>query len=191
MGLENGLPTSRKRGLHAGSVAQCGDGGRAQARRKLHDNDRGGAVHEVPLMWVEFATRDVQTVMRGCSTLPYNAAHKATVSEAGTNRIVIAADNASNFCDGTRDCNRDVGRGNEHRKQPDGYGIGDVRQRKYRHLLRRRAGGHSGGKRGVFGSVEDGLVRRGFATSGSPMSNTSGKYTCVLPGRETPYGGRI
>ena len=189
MGLENGLPTSRS-GVYTPPLSL--NAAMEAARKRGANYTTTTAAEQYTkclLMWVEFATRDVQTVMRGCSTLPYNAAHKATVSEAGTNRIIIAADNASNFVTG------------------QGIAIGTW------------AGGTSIANNRTVTALEtydsentaicfDGApvdVAAGnvvfsvpwktgscdgvLASSGSPASNTSGKYTCVYRGEETPYGG--
>ncbi len=49
------------------------------------------------LMYIEFATLDLQSVMRGFVSGAYSEDHKAVMAEAGTNRIVVTNSVASNF----------------------------------------------------------------------------------------------
>lgn len=188
MGIVDGLPTSRS-GVYTAALSL--NGAMEAARRRGANYATTTAAEQYAkclLMWVEFATRDMQTVMRGCSTLPYNAAHKAAVSEAGTNRIIIAADNASNFVTGQGIAigtwaggtsianNRTVTALEAYDSENtaicfDGAPV-DI------------AAGN------VVTSVpwKTGSCDHVLTSSGSPVSNTSGKYTCVYRGEETPYG---
>ncbi len=49
------------------------------------------------LMYIEFATLDLQSVMQGFVSGAHSADHVAVVSEANTNRIVISTTHANNF----------------------------------------------------------------------------------------------
>ena len=191
MGLENGLPTSRS-GVYTAALSL---NAAMEAARRLGANYTTTTAAEqyakCLLMWVEFATRDVQTAMRGCSYLPYNAAHKATVSEAGTNRIIIAAGNASNFVTG------------------QGIAIGttlyNAEVASDRTVTAIEAYDESNSAITFDGAPVDisvgnvvfsvpwktGSCDGVLASSGSPVSNTNGKYTCVYRGEETPYGNAV
>ena len=189
MGLENGLPTSRS-GVYTAALSL--NGAMEDARRRGANYTTTTAAEQYTkclLMWVEFATRDVQTVMRGCSTLPYDTNHKAVIAQEAANRIVIASSHAAKYVTGqgiaigTTLYNADVASDRTVTAiEPydesnstitfDGAPV-DI------------AAGN------VVFSVpwKTGSCDGVLASSGSPVSNTSGKYTCVYRGEETPYGG--
>lgn len=48
-------------------------------------------------MWVEFATRNMQSVMNGASSLSYVASDTATVAETAVNRIIVASTVAAKY----------------------------------------------------------------------------------------------
>lgn len=140
------------------------------------------------LMWVEFATRDIQTKMKGCSTLYYGSNHIATVAEEAVNRIIISKNYASSYVVG------------------QGLAIGTT-----------RGGTNVANNRTVTAIVDydDSNIAISFdgdpvniavgnivfaiawktgscdnvlSSSGSSVSNASGKYTCIYRGEETPFG---
>jgi hypothetical protein len=49
------------------------------------------------LMFIEFATLNIQTVMQGYATGQYDATHTATIAENGVNRIIIANAKAAGY----------------------------------------------------------------------------------------------
>lgn len=140
------------------------------------------------LMWVEFATRDIQTKMKGCSTLSYNADHKAIVAENATNRIIISKNYAEAYvvgqgiAIGTSRGNMSVANDRtvtaiaEYDEtnsaisfdgDPVNIAVGNI----------------------VFSIAwKTGSCDNVLSSSGSPVSNTSGKYTCIYRGEETPFG---
>lgn len=189
MGVENGLPTSRS-GVYTPPLSL---NAAMEAARKLGANYTAATAAEqyakCLLMWVEFATRDLQAVMKGGCTLPYSADHKAVIAQAAANRIVVASSYAAEFVEG------------------QGIAIGTW------------AGGTSVANNRTVTAIEDydsgnkavcfdgapvdvaagnvvfsipwktGSCDGVLASSGSCVSNASGKYTCVYRGEETPYGG--
>lgn len=140
------------------------------------------------LMWVEFATRDVQTKMKGCSSLSYSADHKATVAEEAANRIIISKNYASAYVVGqgiaigtalgsTNVVNNrtvtaiadydDTNTAISFDGDPVNIAVGNT----------------------VFAIAwKTGSCDNVLTSSGSPVSNTSGKYTCIYRGEETPFG---
>ncbi len=140
------------------------------------------------LMWVEFATRDVQTKMKGCSSLSYSADHKATVAEEAANRIIISKNYASSYVVGqgiaigtalgsTNVANNrtvtaiadydDTNTAISFDGDPVNIAVGNI----------------------VFAIAwKTGSCDNVLTSSGTPVSNTSGKYTCIYRGEETPFG---
>lgn len=140
------------------------------------------------LMWVEFATRDIQTKMKGCSSLSYSANHKATVAEEAANRVIISKDYASAYVVGqgiaigtalgsTNVANNrtvtaiadydDTNTAISFDGDPVNIAVGNI----------------------VFAIAwKTGSCDNVLTSSGSPVSNTSGKYTCIYRGEETPFG---
>ena len=142
------------------------------------------------LMNVEFATKDMQTVMQGCTTLPYSESHKALAAEASANRILITKEQAAGYVVGqaisiskTAVHLDDVAKNRTITAITDkdleetylyfdgaavGIGVGDI----------------VSSRPWVNGATD--VVA---ASSGSPVDNTSGKYPCKYRGKENPYGG--
>ena len=140
------------------------------------------------LMWVEFATRDIQTKMKGCSSLAYTKTHTATVAEEAANRIVISKNYASSYV---------VGQG-----IAIGTTIGNVSIANNRTVTAiadyddtNTAISFDGDPVNIaVGNIvfaiawKTGSCDNVLTSSGSPVSNTSGKYTCIYRGEETPFG---
>lgn len=140
------------------------------------------------LMWVEFATRDIQTKMKGCSYLSYSKDHTATVAEEAANRIIISKNYASSYVVGqgiaigtalgsTNVANNrtvtaiadydDTNTAISFDGDPVNIAVGNI----------------------VFAIAwKTGSCDNVLTSSGSPVSNTSGKYTCIYRGEETPFG---
>lgn len=141
------------------------------------------------LMFIEFATLNTQSIMFGFASGRYTNSDTITVSEADTNRAIVANATASNYLVG-----QSIGIGSEYSNnnvsgthrvilsiEPydeentalvfDGDPItvteGDVvSNRAYR----------------------TGWSERVAASSGSIVSNSDGKYPCMYRGIESPYG---
>ena len=140
------------------------------------------------LMWVEFATRDIQTKMSGASSLPYSASHKAIAAETGTNRMILSNSNAAEYV---------VGQG-----IAIGTALGNTSVANNRTVTAIEP--YDGANTAVsfdgepvniaVGNVvfsiawKTGICDGVLSSSGSPVSNTNGKYTCIYRGEETPFG---
>lgn len=140
------------------------------------------------LMWVEFATRDIQTKMKGCSYLSYSKDHTATVAEEAANRIIISKNYASSYV---------VGQG-----IAIGTALGSTNVANNRTVTAiadyddtNTAISFDGDPVNItVGNIvfaiawKTGSCDNVLTSSGSPVSNTSGKYTCIYRGEETPFG---
>ncbi len=140
------------------------------------------------LMTVEFATKDVQTVMAGCTALPYDASHVALAAETSVNRILITAAQAAGYV---------VGQAISIATSVAADGI--AKNRTITAITAKSdtetylyfdgaavtiAVGNIVSSRPWVNGATDVVV----ASSGSPGDNTSGKYPCVYRGKENPYG---
>lgn len=188
MGLENGLPTSRS-GVYTPPLSL--NAAMEAARKRGANYTTTTAAEQYTkclLMWVEFATRDVQSVMKGCVSLSYNGNCKAVMAQEAANRIVIASSYAAEFV---------VGQG-----IGIGVSISNTNVASGRTVTAIEPYDESNSAITFDGAPVDiavgnivtsapwktGSCDGVLASSGSPVSNTSGKYTCVYRGEETPYG---
>ena len=140
------------------------------------------------LMWVEFATRDIQTKMKGCSSLLCSGNHKATVAESAANRIIISSSYAAAYV---------VGQG-----IAIGTSLGSTNVANNRTVTAIDAYDDSNSAITFDGDPvniavgnivfaiawKTGSCDNVLSSSGSPVSNTNGKYTCIYRGEETPFG---
>lgn len=139
-------------------------------------------------MVVEFATRDFQTVMCGATGLPYLETDTAVVAETGANRIIVANAVADKFVVG-----QTIGIGTT-------LGADDVAVNRLVTAITdydadNRAMAFDGAAVDIaVGNIvytlayQNGSCDGVLASSGSPVSNSSGKYTCVYRGNESPFG---
>lgn len=140
------------------------------------------------LMWVEFATRDIQTKMKGCSALSYSENHKATVAEDVTNRIIISSSHAAAYVIGqgivigTTLGNTSVAN-NRTVTAIDAYDDSNSAITFDGDPVNIAVGNVVSATAWKTGSCDNVL-----SSSGSPVSNTNGKYTCIYRGEETPFG---
>ena len=139
-------------------------------------------------MWVEFATRNLQSVMVGATNMPYTASDTATVAETGANRIVVSNAVAAKYVVG-----QTIG---------IGASLGSTAIANNRIVTAietyddaNKAISFDGAAVNiVVGNIifalawKNGSCASVIASSGSPVSNTNGKYNCVYRGKETPYG---
>ncbi len=140
------------------------------------------------LMWVEFATRDLQSKMRGACDMPYSANEKATVAESAVNRIIVSNTTAAKFVVG-----QTIGIGTS----AGNTGIANNRVITAIEVYddANKAISFDGDAVNIaVGNVvftlawKNGSCDNVIASSGSPVSNTSGKYNCMYRGIERPYG---
>lgn len=188
MAVVNGKPTSRS-GVYTPIMSL--DTGMSNARL-MGENYTTTTVAEqyvkCLLMWVEFATRDIQTVIKGCSSLSYSADHKAIVAEEAANRIIISSSYAAAYVVGQGiaigtslgstnvannrtvtaiDVYDDSNSAITFDGDPVNIAVGNI----------------------VFAIAwKTGSCDNVLSSSGSPISNTNGKYTCIYRGEETPFG---
>ena len=98
MAFVDGKPTSRS-GVRPGYYSVNSAMSEAKAwNANAHTETMTAHMYEYVLQLVEFATRDVQNVMMGCSNLRYNSATDLSViAETTVNRIVVSNATASNY----------------------------------------------------------------------------------------------
>ena len=143
---------------------------------------------ELLYMWVEFATRDLQSVMAGATNMACASSHQAVVSETNVNRIVVTNAVAEMFVVG----------------QTIGIGTyaGNTSIANKRIVI--SIDDYDWSNKAIYFdgdpvSIEVGNVVFSLAwklgscdgvlsSSGSRVSNTSGKYNCIYRGKEGPYG---
>lgn len=140
------------------------------------------------LMWVEFATRNMQSVMNGATNLSYSANDVATVAETGANRIIVSTATAAKYVAG-----QTIGIGTS-------LGSSGIANNRIVTAIEDYDGSNKaicfdGDPVNVaVGNIVfalawvNGSCDNVIASSGSPVSNTSGKYNCMYRGIERPYG---
>lgn len=189
MALEDGKATSR-----AGAFSAYGASGDLYAAARTLGNQytpmRTADVYvDNLLMTVEFATKNLQSVMAGATDLPTVDTHTALAAEAGANRIAIAKAQAALYTVGQTISLSNTSLWNEEL----------AANRRVTQIVEKDATNsyiYFDGEavdiatttrifsRAWINGAADGVA----ATSGSPGSNQSGKYPCVYRGKENPYG---
>lgn len=141
------------------------------------------------LMMVEFATKDMQTIMQGCTTLPYSDTHKALATENSVNRILITKAQAAGYVVGQAiSLSVSAYHLDELAKNRTITAITDKStEETYLYFdgaaVNIAVGNFVSSRPWVNGATD--VVA---ASSGSPTDNTSGKYPCKYRGKENPYG---
>lgn len=153
-----------------------------------HTETMAARMSDYILQLVEFATKDVQTVMMGAASMPYSESDKSLKSETGVNRIVIPSNRADNFLVGqtvsigTSYSNDNVAKNRiiisiedvaegEKAINFDGAAVNITTS----HYVSSRPW-----KNGATNIIK--------ASSGSPGSNTDGKHPCIWRGKVDPWG---
>ena len=139
-------------------------------------------------MWVEFATRDLQSVMNAATNLPYVATDTAVVAETSVNRIIVTNTVAAKFVVGqTIGIGTSLGAtsiaNNRIVTSIDTYDESNKAICFNGDPVNIAVGNIIFTLAWINGSCDN--VR---SSSGSPVSNTSGKYNCIYRGKERPYG---
>lgn len=190
MALENGKATSRAGAFSAyGGLNGMMDGARTLGAQYALERTATWYTESL-LMTVEFATKDLQSVMAGATSYSYNIA-KAKAAESGANRVALgnAYNEAAQYVVGVPITLSHTG----------STGDVTVENRRVTTITPKNASEtylYFDGEpvditqeTTVFvRSWENGAADGVRATSGSPVSNQSGKYPCVYRGRENPYG---
>ena len=141
------------------------------------------------LMFVEFATLNMQSVMPGFTSGAYSAAHTAALSESGTNQIIVTDAVASSFRVG-----QSIGIGS-------GAGSNSVTGSQHRVITDITDAGGDNSAIVFDGSpvnISEGDVisnrgwtngfSRNIASSSGCIGANDGKYPCSYRGLESPYG---
>ena len=139
-------------------------------------------------MWVEFATRHLQSIMASASSMPYSANEKATVAEEGVNRIIVSTATAAKFVVGQT---IGIGTAAGNTSVANNRVITAIED----HDADNKAMTFDGDPVNIaVGNVvftlawKNGSCDNVIASSGSPVSNTDGKHNCIYRGKERPYG---
>jgi len=139
------------------------------------------------LMFIEFATLNIQTIMQGYTTGQYNAAHTATVAEDNTNRIIVANATADSYRVGQAISVGTTLGGNQifYGRTITSIDVYDANN---------KAISFDGTPVNIaVGNIlyntgwKNGFSRNIAASSGSLTAN-DGKYPCVYRGIESPFG---
>ena len=139
-------------------------------------------------MWVEFATRNLQSVMVGASNMPYAAGDTATVAEDGTNRIIVTNAVAEKYVVGqTILIGTSLGSSNKaNNRVVTAIEVYDADNKAI--VFDGEAVNIAVGNIVCSAAWVNGSCNSVLSSSGSPVSNTDGKHNCVYRGKETPYG---
>lgn len=139
-------------------------------------------------MWVEFATRNMQSIMQGACSMPYVDGDKATVAEISANRVIVSNATANKFVLGqTIGIGTSLGNTNiANNRIITGIDAYDAEN---------KAISFDGDAINIdVGNVvftlawKNGSCDSVISSSGSPVSNTDGKHACIYRGKETSYG---
>lgn len=141
------------------------------------------------LMMVEFATKDVQNVIRGCTTLPYSAEHKALAAENSVNRILITKAQAAGYVVGQAiSISAKNEWSDEIAKNRTITAITDKDTEETYLYFDGAAVNIAVGNIVSSRPWVNGAADTVAASSGSAVDNTSGKYPFKYRGKENPYG---
>lgn len=188
MAVVNNKPTSRS-GVYTPAVSL--NTGMANARLMGENYTTTTAAEQYAkclLMWVEFATRDIQSKMMGCSTLAYSADHTATVAEENTNRVIISNSHAASYVVGQGIAIGTAFRNTDVANNRTVTAITDYDSANAAVSFDGDPVNTAVGNVVVSIAWKTGSCDSVLTSSGSPVSNTSGKYTCIYRGEETPFG---
>lgn len=153
-----------------------------------HTETMAAHMYEYILQLVEFATRDLQTIMMGCSNLRYNSAtDTAVIAETSVNRIIVTNSTASNYVVGQTIVIGTAQNGDNVAKERSITAI-DVYDASNKAISFDGAPVNIAVGNFVSSRVwKNGATDIVVASSGSPVSNTSGKYPCIWRGKVDPW----
>lgn len=139
-------------------------------------------------MWVEFATRNLQSVMVGASNMPYAAGDTAMVAEDGANRIIVTNAVAEKYVVGqTILIGTSLGSSNKaNNRVVTAIEVYDADNKAI--VFDGEAVNIAVGNIVCSAAWVNGSCNSVLSSSGSPFSNTDGRHNCVYRGKETPYG---
>lgn len=188
MAFVDGKPTSRS-GVRPGYYSLNSAMSEAKAWNvNAHVETMAAHMYEYILQLVEFATRDLQNIMMGCSNLRYNSAtDTAVIAETSVNRIIVTNSTASNYVVGQTIVIGTAQNGTNVAAERSITAIetydADNKALVFDGNPVNIAIGNFISSRAWKNGITD-IVR---ASSGSPVSNTSGKYPCIWRGKVDPW----
>lgn len=156
---------------------------------KAHTETMAVRISEYMLMLVEFATKDLQTVMQGATAMAYSDDDKAVIGETLVNRIILPKERAERFVIG-----QTIGIG------PNYYTDSVAADRIVTDIVPYDEENTAIYFDGDPVDITEGdIVASRYwingaaatvvtASSGSIVSNTDAKYPCIWRGRENPWG---
>ena len=140
------------------------------------------------LFYVEFATLDSQSVMRGFTSGAYSDSHTVTMTETGVNRVVVANATADQFVIG-QSISAGASRGNAsvfYGRTITSITVVDASNKAL--LLDGEPVSVTSGNVVFSTGWASGFASDIASYSGSVGDNTSGKYPCIYRGIESPWG---
>lgn len=138
-------------------------------------------------MVVEFATRNLQSIMNGASGMPYDATHTAVVAETGVNRIIIANAKAAAYVVGQTIIIGTTQGGTNVANNRVVTAISAYDADNKAIEFDGAAVNIAIGNIACTAAYKNGSCDGVLSSSGSPVSNTDGKHNCIYRGKETPY----
>lgn len=154
---------------------------------KAHTETMAARISDYILQLVEFATKDLQSVMKGAANMAYSASYVATKDETNTNRIIIANAHAQNFVKGQT---ISIGTSVDNSSIASDRIITDITP-----VDTDNTAIHFDGApvNIAIGNVvasrpwKNGVTNIIQASSGSIVSNTDGRYPCIWRGKVSPW----
>ena len=155
---------------------------------KAHLETIDWLISDYILQLVEFANKDVENIMFGCQNLDYNSTKSlSVVGETNVNRVIVSPTTADKYVIGQTIC---IGTSQNSDNIVKFATITDIINVDANKGLV-FDGDAVNIQEGYFLSSRPyrcGSCDNVVASSGSPVSNTSGKYPCVWRGKENPWG---
>lgn len=187
LGLDNGKACSLS-GVHPEYNSINGSMTTARTyHARAHLETMDARMSEYVLQLVEFATRDVQNVMTGAMSNRYNADDISILAEESTNRIVMANASADQYVAGQTICIGTTKNGSNIAARVAITSI-DVYDASNKAIafdgppLNIPVGAFTSSRAWRNGATD--VVK---ASSGSPVSNSNGRYPCIWRGKVDPW----
>ena len=187
LGLDNGKACSLS-GFHPEYNSINGSMTTARTyHTRAHLETMDARMSEYVLQLVEFATRDVQNVMTGAMSNRYNADDTSILAEEATNRIVMANASADQYVAGQTICIGTTKNGSNIAARVVITSI-DVYDASNKAItfdgppLNIPVGAFTSSRAWRNGATD--IVK---ASSGSPVSNSNGRYPCIWRSKVDPW----
>lgn len=160
---------------------------------KAHTETMAARMSDYILQLVEFATKDLQTIMMGASNMPYSEAaaasnpYRALITEEGTNRIVISKENSERFVIGQTISIGTVGYQDTIAKNRTITSIDSVDNESAAIHFDGPAVNIAINNIVTSRPWKNGVTNIIKASSGSIVSNEDGRYPCIWRGKVDPW----